>query len=221
MKVGVDSVILGAWIKNVQPKNILDVGTGCGILALMLAQKFPSSHITAVEIESDAAKQASQNFNNAPFSNSFVVENGDFNQFYSTTKFDLIVSNPPYFKEDSKQECTKRSLARMSKYLPLKNFLVSANNCLATNGSIYIIYPVEQLSDFNELLTEYSLYIHQQLTVLGNPNSKIKRYCFELKRKSTLVFSENPIRTELLIEYNRGNYTDEYKRLTQDFYLKF
>lgn len=225
MKVGVDGVLLGAWIAHKNPVRILDVGTGSGLIALMLAQKYPKAKIDAVEIEESAARQAQKNFENNSFRNDFKVHENDFldlepdNFHPAQDKFDIIVSNLPYFKEGPKITDQKRDLARSARYLPLKQFLLKSKNMLATNGAIYLVYPSEIIQSLNSLNDEFNLHVDSVLSVRGNSNSDVKRCLLKITHNQ---LQQPPASyEEIVIEKSRNVYTEQYKKLCQEFYLKF
>lgn len=220
MKIGVDGVLLGAWIQHNFPKTILDVGTGSGLIALMLAQKFPEAAIHAVEIEAEAAAQAVNNFSASPFGNNFnVLEDDYLKAELAENSFDIIVSNLPYFSDGGIFDSHKRDKARSSKHLPLKHFVKKSANLLNDYGAMYFIYPSTDVKNIIELADQENLHVNTIINIQGNQNSKVKRCLFKLSKS----YSPNPERRiqHLVIEINRGEYTAAYKELCKDFYLKF
>jgi len=221
MKIGIDGVLLGSWINHPSPKNILDVGTGSGLIALMLAQKFQKSNIHCVEIENDAIEQAVENFKNSPFNNSFTAHKSDFLDYNSNVKFEIIASNLPYYNDGGVFDDHKRDLARSSKHLPLMDFLNKSYDLLHDLGSIYFVYPNDDLIDIEKFANQTNLQIDSIVNIQGNPNSKVKRCLFQLSKKTETSNSHCTDNKHLTIEIKRGEYTAEYKSLCRDFYLKF
>ncbi len=216
MKVGTDGVLLGSWVQHPSVcENILDIGTGTGLLALMLAQRFRLP-IDAVEIDVDAALEATENVQNSPFSDYITVVNSDIRLFETTKKYDLIVCNPPFFVNSMRCPNEKRSQARHSDKLTFE-ILLSATECLlATNGFLSVIYPINEANLFMELAKSKGLNCVRELIVCPMPRHVPKR------KLMTFSFQKLPCISEsLVIEQTRHCYTDEYKFLTKDFYLNF
>lgn len=219
MKVGTDGVLLGAWapIDN-NPFSILDIGTGTGIIALMLAQRSTATQIDAVEIDEDAYEQATDNFENSPWNDRLFCFHAGLDEFIEEPEdeYDLIVSNPPFYVEDYKSSNEKRDLARFQDAMPFEDLIEAAALLLSENGIFSVIIPFKEESTFLALATAYELFSTKITRVKGTPTSEIKR--------SLLAFSRNEITNfpidELIIETARHNYTPEYIALTKDFYLK-
>jgi tRNA1Val (adenine37-N6)-methyltransferase len=219
MKIGTDGVLLGAWtpIEN-NPFSILDIGTGTGIIALMLAQRSHAEQIDALEIDEDAYEQATDNFENSPWNDRLFCFHAGLDEFVEEPEdeYDLIVSNPPFYSEDYKSENEQRDLARFQDAMPFEDLIEAAALLLSENGIFSVIIPFKEEEKFLALAKEYELYPIKITRVKGNPTSDIKR--------SLLAFSRNEIATiltdELIIETARHIYTPEYIELTKDFYLK-
>ncbi|MDD3077376.1 MAG: methyltransferase, partial [Proteiniphilum sp.] len=146
MKVGTDGVLLGAWANAGRGKMILDVGTGTGLIALMMAQRYPGAAIRAIDIDRDAVAQARENVDDSPFADRMTVEQDDFRHYASACaeKFDLIVSNPPWFNRALLPPDAQRKTARHSISLTLTELLLSAANCLSPEGVLALILPYDQ-----------------------------------------------------------------------------
>lgn len=218
MKIGTDGVLLGAWATvNHNPFSILDVGTGTGILSLMLAQRSFAETIEAIEIDDDAFEQAAENFENSPWSDRLFCYHAGFIEFVDEIDdhYDLIISNPPFFSEDYKTDNTKRDLARFTDALPFEHLLYGCSKLLATKGKASFIIPFSEERNFITLASKYKLFATRITRVKGTPTSEIKRSLLEFS------FTETAIETnELIIEINRHEYTEDYINLTKDFYLK-
>lgn len=219
MKIGTDGVLLGAWtpIEN-NPFSILDIGTGTGIIALMLAQRSHAEQIDALEIDDDAYEQAVDNFENSPWGDRLFCFHAGLDEFVEEPEdeYDLIVSNPPFYTEDYKTENQQRDLARFSDALPFEDLIEAAALLLSENGIFSVIIPFKEEENFIAIAKEYDLHPFKITRVKGNPASEIKR--------SLLAFSRNEsdtiLKDELIIETGRHIYTPEYIELTKDFYLK-
>ena len=219
MKIGTDGVLLGAWtpIEN-NPYSILDIGTGTGIIALMLAQRSTAEQIDAVEIDEDAYEQATDNFENSPWSDRLFCFHAGLDEFVEEPEdeYDLIVSNPPFYSEDYKSSNEQRDLARFQDAMPFEYLIEAAALLLSENGIFSVIIPFKEEEKFLALAKDYELFPLKIIRVKGTPTSEVKR--------SLLAFSHNEISNfpidELIIETARHIYTNEYIELTKDFYVK-
>ena len=229
MKIGTDGVLLGAWtpIEN-NPLSILDIGTGTGIIALMLAQRSSAEHsslkgeqaqqIDALEIDEKAYEQATDNFENSPWNNRLFCFHAALDEFVEEPEeeYDLIVCNPPFYSEDYKSDNKQRDLARFQDAMPFENLIEAAALLLSENGIFSVIIPFKEEENFVSLAKEHELFPLKITRVKGTPTSETKR--------SLLAFSRNTISNftidELIIETARHIYTPEYIALTKDFYLK-
>ena len=219
MKVGTDGVLLGAWAgKNSDPYSILDVGAGTGLISLMLAQRFTVAQIEAIEIEDLAYEQCVENFENSEWSDRLFCYHCSFNQFVEEwdESYDLIVSNPPFFTEDTFSNDEQRDLARFNSSLPFSQLFEGAQKLLATEGRFVIIAPILLEEELLILGQRFNLFAVKKLYVKGNPSTPFKRILLEFQRKNSAIET-----SELTIENTRHNYTEDYKNLTKDFYLKF
>ena len=233
MKVGTDGVLLGAWCDVDNANYTLDIGCGTGLIALMLAQKNKKLKIDAVEISAESAKEAEENVQNSPFKEQISVFCDSIQNFAtkSTKKYDLIVSNPPFFVDSMKCPNEKRSLARHATTLPYCDLLSAAEKLLSANGSLSVILPEEQSENFINSAKNHNLFLTKQTDVFSTPKSKCHRRLMRLSptphpspkgRGEFSPFGEvRDGSNKLIIENSRHKYTDEYIALTKDFYLKF
>ena len=219
MKVGTDGVLLGAWTPtNHNPFSILDIGTGTGLIALMLAQRTTAEQIDALEIDEDAYAQAVDNFENSPWYDRLFCFHAGLDEFIEEPEdeYDLIVSNPPFHAEDYKTENEQRDLARFQEAMPFEDLVEAADLLLSENGILAVIIPYKEESRFIALAKDFELFPIKITRIKGTPNTEIKR--------SLLAFSRLEITDiltdELVIETDRHIYTPEYISLTKDFYLK-
>ena len=219
MKIGTDGVLLGAWapIDN-HPFSILDIGTGTGIIALMLAQRSAAQQIDALEIDEAAYEQATDNFENSPWNDRLFCFHAGLDEFIEEPEeeYDLIVSNPPFYSEDYKTENESRDLARFQDAMPFEQLLEAADLLLSEHGIFAVIIPFKEEENFIALANEFELYPLKITRVKGTPTTEIKRSLLAFSRNET---TDLPI-DELVIETARHVYTQEYIGLTKVFYLK-
>ena len=218
MKIGTDAVLLGAWanIDN-NPFSILDIGSGTGIIALMLAQRSNAELIDAIEIDDNAYEQCVTNFESSPWGDRLFCYHASLEDFVEDIedKYDLIVSNPPFYSSDYKSGNEQRDIARFEDALPFGHLIESASKLLSDDGKFTVIIPFQEEDKLIALASEVSLFPNRILRVKGNQESDIKR--------SLLEFSFNKIDMKisaLIIETERHQYTQDYINLTKDFYLK-
>lgn len=216
MKVGFDGALLGAWANHENPNHILDIGTGSGLIALILRQRFPQSEITAIEPNKNALIQAEINFSNAPFKKNIILINSDLTSFNHSTKFDVILSNPPFFSEDTGGLDIDRNQARQEKFLPLHSLLSKSKSLLTDSGTFFLIYPTWESERILEISRNLNLYICKQTTIYSRKEKPSKRTIFEFKL--------SPCKTKLA-DFISGNqdvgYSIEYKQLMKQFYTIF
>jgi tRNA1Val (adenine37-N6)-methyltransferase len=215
MKVGTDGVLLGAWADCEEATHILDIGTGTGLISLMLAQKNKSAQITAIEIDNDAARQAMQNVNESPWQDRVTVIQTNLLDFDSIEKFDLVISNPPFFNNTFKAETDARNKARQTDSLSFDTLLARTASLLTESGKASFILPFSEKENFIDLAKEQQLFLNKILYVKGNVNTEIKRILVTFSFKETTIEEET-----ISIEISRHNYTQEYIELVQDFYIK-
>ena len=219
MKVGMDGVLIGSWTDASKAKRILDVGTGTGLIALMMAQKNSSAQIDAIEIDPDAFQEAVLNVKQSPWNDRIRIELSSFQDFAELTslKYDLIVSNPPFFSNGVKAPLENRAQARHSDSLPLDVLISGAANMLPAKGRITLVLPIECFQEIEQLSASNKLFISRLCRVKPNPQKSDFRILIELTNVESTIQEEN-----LMIEFEKHHdYTPEYKMLTKDFYLKF
>ena len=219
MKVGTDGVLLGAWAPvNHNPFSVLDIGTGTGIIALMLAQQTNAEQIDALEIDEEAYEQAVGNFENSPWSDRLFCFHAGLDEFIDEPEdeYDLIVSNPPFYSEDYKTTNEQRDLARFQDAMPFEELIEATDLLLSENGIFAVILPFKEEENFITLAKEAELYPVKITRVKGTLSSAIKRTLLAFSRYEKPDIEID----ELIIEIERHVYTPEYIELTKDFYLK-
>lgn len=215
MKVGTDGVLLGAWADVAKAKNALDIGSGTGLLSLMLAQRNSDLRITGVEIDPLAYEEALENVKNSPWADRIQILNQDFLSFETEEKFDLIISNPPFYEGALVAPDAQRSLARSADVLPLESFFTKAISMLSKNGSLAFIYPISALRKINRLADKSEFFCKRYTYVTGREDLPLKRVLCQVKNGSPVVTADF-----LAIEVQRHKYTQKYIDLVKDFYLK-
>ena len=216
MKVGTDGVLLGAWTKpSSYPHQILDVGTGTGLVAIMLAQRFSRSQIHAVDIDQASAKEALFNAQSSPWSERLNITHCSLQDYNPSNKYDLIVSNPPYFRNTTLSNDKSRTISRNNLALSLEYLIERSYDLLNENGELSLIAPSNEFETIQSLAVKFNFYNSKICWVKGNHQSPIKRLMISLS-KNKEILEEN----SLTIENNRHNYTEDYKNLCQDFYIK-
>jgi Predicted O-methyltransferase len=214
MKVGTDGVLLGSWAKG--GKRILDIGTGTGLIALMMAQRFPDANIDAIEIDENAVIQATENVLHSPFSKQIVVKHCSL-QTYSETKekYDFIICNPPYFVDSLKSNDNNRTVARHTDTLPFNELIKCAYQLLTPNGHFSLVLPVEsyRILEPEAILNGFSVI--KKVLVKTTPSKQPKRILVELGKVPDKYFS-----TTEYLQDSAGNKSEWYKEITKEFYLK-
>lgn len=217
MKVGTDGVLLGAWADVSDGCRLLDAGTGSGLIALMLAQRNTKAHITAIDIDSGAVCQARANVERASWYERISVECADMRTYLSDSLFDHIVTNPPYFVDSVPSPDMARTMARHTTSLSFTDIVNSAVRMLCNGGRLSVVLPTEQAAMFRREAFG-RLWLTRLLDVSSREGELPKRTLMEF------ILSDAPVmpRVESLAIYSAdGSYSDCYRQLTSDFYLKF
>jgi len=223
MKVTTDACLFGAWmadeINNEELKinNCLDIGTGTGLLSLMLAQKNLEVGITGVEIDEDAGEQANENFNASLWKDRIDILKGDVKEYDFPEKFDLIISNPPFYERELRSESEKKNLAHHSENLTLGELLSIIKKYLNPGGFFFLLLPYKRNEEIKKLLKNHELNISKILFV----RQSVKHDYFRIMLKGKLSEPEN-IETEfneMSISDDSQQYSSEFKQLLKDYYL--
>ncbi|APU68628.1 tRNA1(Val) (adenine(37)-N6)-methyltransferase [Christiangramia flava] len=220
MKIGTDGVLLGAWASiDHSPGSILDIGAGTGIISLMLAQRSEAFQIDAIEIEENAYEQTVDNFEASDWGDRLFCYHADFDEFVEEMQdeeqYDLIISNPPFYSEDYKSGDQNRDQARFADALPLSELIPGTSLLLSENGHFDIIIPFSEEEYAIQIAQNSGLFPRKITRVKGNSEAPIKRSLISFQKANTTSEID-----ELIIEISRHHYTEDYKNLVQDFYLK-
>ena len=215
MKVGTDGVLLGAWCDMEGCREIVDAGTGSGLIALMLAQR-GCANITGVEIDNAAAEQAAENVRLSPFAGAVKIVHASFIDFSesATGTYDLVVSNPPYFIDALKPDNAARSLARHTGEMDYERLIGGSCRLLSDTGRLALILPYDHFDFFARLAVGYGLSLCRKTLVYPKPEALPRRVLMEWGRGAC-----NCIEDSLTIEVERHYYSEAFKQLTRDFYL--
>nr|WP_294860446.1 methyltransferase [uncultured Fluviicola sp.] len=212
LKVGTDSMILGAICHWQNPISLLDIGTGTGVLALMCAQRFHFKEITGLEISEKAIIDAQTNARNSPFISLISIVNQALQDYYPTEQFDAIISNPPFFENSSKNPDENKSLARHTESLSFSELIQAIARLLTSDGKAWIILPFESKDQIIQLARENDLFVSDLITLFGKPDKPTRIIVSLGKQVSEIHSSSLCVRTE------DGAYAQEYKVLTQEFH---
>ena len=218
MKIGTDGVLLGAWVSvNEHPYSVLDIGAGTGVIALQIAQRSQAEIIDALEIDANAYEQCVDNFENSPWNDRLFCYHAALDEFVDEIddSYDLIVSNPPFYAENYKTAKPARDQARFLDALPFEDLLEGVSRMLSDQGIFATIIPRKEEAGFIKIASEVNLFPNRICRVRGTATSEEKRSLLEFS------FNKKEVKIELLtIEKERHNYTEAYKELVQEFYLK-
>jgi tRNA1Val (adenine37-N6)-methyltransferase len=229
MKVTTDSCLFGAWVaekvkgkikvnsEEIKVKKVLDIGTGSGLLSLMFSQKNPHAEIDAIEIDDDAFEQAKENIAASPFAKNIHLLHGDARTFSFQKKYDLIVSNPPFYKDELKSGSTKKNIAHHGEELGLDELFEMINVNLSTEGKFFLLLPYKRQNEISKLAADYDLKFDEILLLRQSVNHNY----FRLMIYGSQVLEKNSktITREISIWNDRQEYTREFVELLKDYYL--
>lgn len=218
MKISTDAVLLGSLAQNPSPSQILDIGTGTGVIALMLAQRFPEAQVTALEIDRAAATQADENFKESPFAERLKLIPSSLQEFSTDWSFDLIVSNPPYFPDHLKSSDPKRNLALHTDSLSFEALLHHASQLLTPSGQFWVILPPRQMGDFCKLAEEALLFPNSKIQIQDTTSKPVHREIVSFSKTKGL---HSNLTRVCYLKSEDGTYTDDYQQLISGFLLGF
>ena len=218
MKVNTDGVLLGAWADVDEARTILDIGTGTGVIALMMAQRTIGAFIYAIDIDKDACIQAGENFSktDSEWCIRLSIECIALQDYFPDQKFDLIISNPPYFIDDYKAENHQKNIAKHSIALSYQDLISGISRLIADNGIASIVLPVFNLELFESLALAHGLFVVKLTEVVAVEGKQPYLALIKLAKQK-----QNYSKDTFTIQNEDGIFTGEYKSLTKDFYLKF
>ncbi len=210
-KVGTDSMLLGAW-SNAKHNHILDIGTGTGILALMLAQQNPNSKIIAIEPDLISLEEAQTNFSESPFANQIQGIQSSLQDYKRGFKFDLIISNPPYFENSTLSENNSKNKARHTLDLPIDDLYKHATALLSEDGLLNLIFPYDLEEIHFSTAQKHNLFLTKILRT-KKENGEFKRTLVSFSYKNEMAEE-----SEMIVKYTDNSYSKEYIEMTKDFY---
>ncbi|MDG1332542.1 MAG: methyltransferase [Crocinitomicaceae bacterium] len=214
MKVGMDAMLLGSLVSLAdEPSTVLDIGTGTGVLALMIAQRSENALVMALEIDELACREAEENFKASAWSNRLASIHEDVLEIEFDAKFDLIISNPPYYENSLLSEDVRTSRAKHAEFLPIDSLLNKVNELLANEGAFWVIIPSENSSTWIAAAKVHDLFPIHVVSIIGKEGQGEKR--------SVLAFGRKPsetISTELTVRDTQNNYSKAYIELTKEFH---
>lgn len=214
MKVGTDGIMLGAWACG--GKRMLDIGTGTGVIALMMAQRFPDGRVDAIDIDPDAAAQAAENAGLSPFADRVSVRCAALQDYAASAKYDSIVCNPPFFSRSLVSPDSKRTLARHSASLPFDVLFRRAAELLADDGYFSLIIPKDTLPEVETAAALSGMFLTRRCSVRTTPKKLPSRHLLTFARVPEQLTDE-----EGVIQNSPSEPTEWYRNLLSDFLLKF
>lgn len=224
MKVGVDGVLLGSWVDAEGAQKILDVGTGCGLIALMIAQRYSDAKVVGIDIDEASVEEAMENVLNSSWSERISILHGSFPEALSNEEesgYDLIVSNPPYFDSGVACMLTSRERARHQGSLSPSSLLSSSVRLLRRGGSVAMVVPSEFSLQLEEEASGLGYQLYKKCLVRGHSNAPYKRVLLQWKLSEMQEESEKIAADHITLEADRGCPTEDYRLLCKDFYIKF
>jgi tRNA1Val (adenine37-N6)-methyltransferase len=217
MRVGTDAVLLAAWVRFLDCTHVLDVGTGTGVIALICAQRCPTAMIEAIEIDQGSAEDARENFEQSPWCERLKIHLGDFLKIATSEKFDLIISNPPYFTHSLRAADPIRNAARHDDFLPSDAFMRQAKGLLKPYGRIALIFPKSELErwvlDAATMGLKPARICHVFTLAHKDAARVMIEFCFDA--------TTEPEIDSILIQKSPGEPSDMYKQMTTEFYTKW
>lgn len=226
MKVGVDGVLIGCWADVANATNILDVGTGCGLIALIMAQRCPGAQIIGVDIDKPSVEEALENVNGSQWRDRIDISLKSFPYDFigcrndSDAKFDLVISNPPYFNSGFNDASTPREIARHQGVLSPSSLLKHSSGILNDGGSLAMVLPSVESDEIECEAKSLGYELTRKCLVRGHANAPWKRVLMQWRYG--VDYNSETVATEYLtLELSAGVPTEEYHELCRDFYLKF
>ena len=213
MKVGTDGVLLGAWAKG--GRRILDIGSGTGLISLMMAQRFPEAEVVGIDMDADACGQARENVMASPFRDRVEIECCRLQDFGGAGDFDAIVSNPPFFVDSLKNPDSKRTMARHTDSLPFRDLFAGVKRLLSDDGIFSAIVPVEVVEQFVAESCILGFYLIRKCGVKTVERKQPKRFMLSFAKHRISPYEEH---VETMMD-SQGNRSEWYRKITEEFYL--
>lgn len=213
MKVGTDGVMLGAWANG--GSHVLDIGTGTGLIALMMAQRFAEASVEGVEIDEDAACQASANVLASPYAERVIVHASSLQDFQPSSPFDAIVTNPPFFVNSLVSPSSARTVARHATTLPFSDIFRFASRWLSLDGELSAVLPIDVADDFSSEAFMCGFFLARKCCVRTVERRMPKRVLLSFTKVRPLLFDESEV-----VLMQDGRRSEWYAGLTKDFYVK-
>ncbi len=220
MKIGTDAVLLGAWADVANCQRLLDIGTGCGVIALMMAQrtKEVQAQVDAIDVEVNAAGQAKENASCSPWANRISVKHCSVDELASSKSncYDHCVCNPPYFENSLPSQNSRQRIARHAGQLTRNSLLSAAKKLLVPNGKLSLVLPFVQHDSIVELAKTFGFHLQRRTSVRPMPEKPFKRILLEFGAQADRLMAD-----ELTVELDRHQFSPEYEALTRKFHLRF
>lgn len=214
MKVGTDGLLLGAWVAVDHKTNILDIGTGSGVLPLMMAQRNQNATIVGIDIDENSHKLAAENFQNSKFSN-IISHHCSLQDFQSTSMFDLIVSNPPFFSGGTLSDNGDRNRMRQTVKLSHQDLLMNVKRLLTEDGDFSLVLPHLEGLRFIEMAAMFNLYCNKITEVIPKADKSVERILINFTKHK-----KEPLTDKIIIEKDKRNdWTAEYIQLTKEYHI--
>ncbi len=220
MKVTTDACLFGAWLagkimdEENEPQHVLDIGTGTGLLALMIAQATTNSQIEGVDFNQDAHLESEENFSASPWKKRLVSIHSSIQEFSTKKSYDLIVCNPPFFGKNLKGKHSKKNQAIHADHLTMEELSESVNRLLSDKGTAWILYPEWEMKAFSKWMEKSELHLNEQILVRNKAEAPVFRMMAGFSRENI-----PPSNDELLIRQEDGKYSDDFSSLLEEYYL--
>lgn len=216
MKLSTDAVLLGAVIPDFPKGAFLDIGTGSGIISMIVAQR-SNGKIDAIDIDKHSIDEAKLNFENCKWNERLNAIHCSLQEFVKSTskKYDLVFSNPPFFEDDLKSPYLARMISKHNDLLSLDDLFIGVSQLMNSNGSFWMIYPYQRISEIEMLAKKSGLYAQREYVVFPHKNKKANRVILSFQKTNPSKIDKE----SLSIRYPDGSFTDQYRSLTKEFYL--
>lgn len=217
MKINTDGVLLGAMVMGAEPTSVLDIGTGTGVIALMMAQRYNGAKVFGVELDAGSAAQATLNVAQSPFAHRIEIAHRAFQEFTPSHPVDLMVSNPPFFTNSLRNPDNRKGQARHTDRQFFTDLLVYAQKYLSDKGAMELILPTSLAYEVTNMALHYDLHLTRRIHISSFTASEIIRQIIRLERNKPLVVGEHPF----VIYKEKGYYSNQYKEVLKPFFLAF